>query len=36
VIYNMGRVRDVVCSPDGLVYVVLNGPNAVIRLVPVP
>jgi len=34
IIHGMGRVRDVVCSPDGSVYVVLNDPDAVIRLSP--
>lgn len=29
-----GRVRDVVVSPEGYVYIVLNGPDRVIRLVP--
>jgi aldose sugar dehydrogenase len=30
----IGRVRDVVCSPHGYVYVVLNDPDHVWRLVP--
>lgn len=30
----LGRVRDVVCGPDGTVYVVLNGPDRVLRLAP--
>ncbi len=29
-----GRVRDVVCSPDGAIYVVLNNPGTILRLVP--
>jgi glucose/arabinose dehydrogenase len=29
---NMGRVRDVVVGPDGAIYVVLNGKDAIIRL----
>jgi len=29
-----GRVRDVKCGPDGLLYLVLNGPDCVLRLVP--
>jgi len=33
-IHRMGRVRDVVCAPDGTIYVVLNDPDKVIRLVP--
>lgn len=33
-IHGMGRVRDVVTGPDGSVYVVLNQPDHVIRLVP--
>lgn len=32
---NIGRVRDVCTGPDGLIYVVLNGPNKIIRLEPV-
>jgi glucose/arabinose dehydrogenase len=35
IIHGMGRVRDVVCAPDGSVYVVLNDPDKVIRLVEV-
>ena len=31
---NIGRVRDVVAGPDGLLYVVLNKPDRVVRLVP--
>lgn len=31
---NRGRVRDVRVGPDGLVYVVLNRPDMVVRLVP--
>ena len=30
----IGRVRDVVSGPDGLVYVAFNGPDRVARLVP--
>ncbi len=30
----IGRVRDVAVSPDGLLYVALNGPDRVVRLVP--
>ncbi len=33
-IHGIGRVRDVVCAPDGLIYLVLNGPDKVVRLVP--
>jgi glucose/arabinose dehydrogenase len=33
-IHGMGRVRDVVTGPDGSIYVVLNQPDEVIRLVP--
>ena len=32
----IGRVRDVVSGPDGLVYVAFNEPDRVARLVPVP
>jgi glucose/arabinose dehydrogenase len=27
-----GRVRDVTCGPDGAIYVVLNGPDKILRL----
>jgi glucose/arabinose dehydrogenase len=30
----MGRVRDVRCGPDGFLYVVLNNPDMIVRLVP--
>jgi glucose/arabinose dehydrogenase len=33
-VHGMGRVRDVVTAPDGTIYVVLNDPDHVIRLVP--
>ena len=31
----MGRVRDVTTGPDGLIYVSLEGPGRIMRLVPV-
>ena len=31
---NIGRVRDVVQGPDGYLYVVLNNPGRIVRLVP--
>ena len=34
ILKGLGRVRDVACGPEGFVYVVLNGPDSVIRLVP--
>lgn len=34
IIQGMGRVRDVVCGPDGSLYVVLNDPDHIIRLAP--
>jgi glucose/arabinose dehydrogenase len=35
ILKNIGRVRDVACNPyDGCLYVILNGPRNVIRLVP--
>jgi glucose/arabinose dehydrogenase len=34
VLKNHGRVRDVVTGPDGFVYVALNGPDRIARLVP--
>lgn len=33
VVYMKGRIRDVVCGPDGAIYVVLNQPDEVVRLV---
>ncbi|MCC6677098.1 MAG: PQQ-dependent sugar dehydrogenase [Phycisphaerales bacterium] len=33
IVHGMGRVRDVAVGPDGSVYVVLNGPDKVVRLV---
>jgi glucose/arabinose dehydrogenase/cytochrome c5 len=33
IVHGLGRVRDVVCAPDGTIYVVLNDPDSVIRLV---
>ncbi len=32
---NIGRVRDVCTGPDGLIYMVLNKPDRIIRLEPV-
>jgi glucose/arabinose dehydrogenase len=34
ILKNIGRVRDVATGPDGLVYVLLNGPDRLVRLVP--
>ncbi|MDP3851891.1 MAG: PQQ-dependent sugar dehydrogenase [Luteolibacter sp.] len=34
VLKNIGRVRDVACGPDGLLYVILNDPDRIVRLVP--
>jgi aldose sugar dehydrogenase len=31
---NVGRVRDVAMGPDGLIYVILNGPDRLVRMVP--
>ncbi|MBS1704828.1 MAG: PQQ-dependent sugar dehydrogenase [Armatimonadetes bacterium] len=33
VVLGMGRVRDVQCGPDGAIYVVLNDPNKVVKLI---
>jgi aldose sugar dehydrogenase len=35
ILFEKGRVRDVVCGPEGAIYVVLNDPHHVVRLVPV-
>ncbi|MGA0846774.1 MAG: PQQ-dependent sugar dehydrogenase, partial [Luteolibacter sp.] len=34
ILKDIGRVRDVACGPDGLIYVVLNGPDRLLRLRP--
>jgi len=34
ILKNAGRVRDVACGPDGAIYVVLNNPGTILRLVP--
>ena len=34
ILLNQGRVRDVIVGPDGAVYVALNDPDHVVRLVP--
>lgn len=34
ILFGMGRVRDVVCGPEGAVYIALNDPMKVIRLAP--
>ena len=34
ILKNIGRVRDVAMGPDGLLYVILNGPDRLARLVP--
>jgi glucose/arabinose dehydrogenase len=34
ILKNAGRVRDVCSGPDGAIYVVLNGPDVILRLTP--
>jgi len=34
ILHGMGRVRDISVASDGTVYIALNGPDKVIRLVP--
>ncbi|MFT3685934.1 MAG: PQQ-dependent sugar dehydrogenase [Phycisphaerales bacterium] len=34
IVHGMGRIRDVAFGPDGMLYLVLNGPDKVVRLVP--
>ncbi len=34
ILQKAGRVRDVVCGPDGAIYVVLNDPGTILRLSP--
>lgn len=33
-LWGMGRIRDLSVGPDGFIYVALNGPDKIIRLVP--
>ncbi|MEP4078081.1 PQQ-dependent sugar dehydrogenase [Haloferula sp.] len=35
ILKNIGRIRDVRSGPDGFLYVILNDPDKIIRLVPV-
>lgn len=35
IVKDIGRVRDVQTGPDGAIYLALNGPNRIVRLVPV-
>lgn len=35
ILKSAGRVRDVACGPDGAIYVLLNGPDVIIRLTPI-
>jgi aldose sugar dehydrogenase len=32
--FGRGRVRDIAVGPDGFIYVALNGPDKIVRLVP--
>jgi glucose/arabinose dehydrogenase len=34
IVQGLGRVRDVALGPDGHIYIALNGPDKIIRLVP--
>jgi aldose sugar dehydrogenase len=34
ILKNIGRVRDVATGPDGLIYILLNGPDRLVRMVP--
>ena len=35
VLKGAGRIRDVASGPDGYLYLVLNGPDRIVRLAPV-
>ena len=35
ILHDVGRVRDVASGPDGYIYLVLNSPDKIVRLVPV-
>jgi glucose/arabinose dehydrogenase/mono/diheme cytochrome c family protein len=34
ILWGMGRIRDIKTGPDGFLYIALNGPDKIIRLVP--
>lgn len=34
IIFKLGRVRDVRVGPDGFIYIILNDPDKIVRLVP--
>jgi glucose/arabinose dehydrogenase len=34
VLKDIGRLRDVQCAPDGSIWVAVNDPGSIIRLVP--
>ena len=34
ILKDIGRVRDVATGPDGFIYVILNGPDRLVRMVP--
>jgi glucose/arabinose dehydrogenase len=34
ILHGMGRVREVATAPDGTIYVALNQPDKIIRIVP--
>jgi len=34
ILKDYGRVRDVTCGPDGAIYVVVNEPDKILRLIP--
>lgn len=34
ILKDLGRVRDVADSPDGDIYILLNGPDSIVRIVP--
>ncbi|MEN8734804.1 MAG: PQQ-dependent sugar dehydrogenase, partial [Lentimonas sp.] len=35
ILHKIGRVRDVASGPDGLIYLLLDRPGKIVRLVPV-
>lgn len=35
VLKGIGRIRDVTMAPDGLLYLVLNGPDSIVRIRPI-
>jgi glucose/arabinose dehydrogenase len=36
ILKGFGRVRDIKTSPDGALYILLNKPDIILKLTPIP